>query len=512
MNKSAPWQNLKIGVKDFGPIIEADIELRPLTVFVGPGNTGKSYMAALLYALHRSFNGAAVSRNFPRFRWDESIERYQTLIDRNEHHEQLFQECIGRIEQFIQANFTDSGKFRVSNTLTFGSDLLGWINGEFRWGTSYFPKEIARCLGVSEFRPLLRKRGQAEVQLNLEWFGWTGKENFFRQDSEALVIWFHWLNEIVLKPDNMQAEELTRLVRQATRQRLSPNVASGGGNSALLLGLLDLLGNLLFPHMYCPLHMPTYYLPADRLGLMHAYKPIVSTLISDTAKSPRGRPLFSGMLADFLRQLNEIEDAGSSRGGFRKNLALGIEKEILGGSLRMENRESGPNSTIVYRPDGWKEKLPLMNASSMVTELAPLVLYLRHKVEPGNVLIIEEPEAHLHPAMQVELTRQLAMLIKEGVRVVITTHSEWVLEELSNIVHRSKVTDTVSGQRENGELALTREQVGIWLFQRKKRPKGSVVREVPLDDSGLYSVDYTKVAEELHNSWAEISSRVRDSK
>lgn len=42
-----------LGVKDFGPIAEAQIELRPMTVFVGPSNTGKSYFATLVYALHR---------------------------------------------------------------------------------------------------------------------------------------------------------------------------------------------------------------------------------------------------------------------------------------------------------------------------------------------------------------------------------------------------------------------------------------------------------------------------
>ena len=39
---------------DFGPIAKAEIDLRPLTVFVGPSNTGKSYLAILLYALHKS--------------------------------------------------------------------------------------------------------------------------------------------------------------------------------------------------------------------------------------------------------------------------------------------------------------------------------------------------------------------------------------------------------------------------------------------------------------------------
>ncbi len=78
-----------------------------------------------------------------------------------------------------------------------------------------------------------------------------------------------------------------------------------------------------------------------------------------------------------------------------------------------------------------------MNSSSMISELAPVVLYLRHIVQPGEVLIIEEPESHLHPAMQVEFIRQLAGVVRSGIRVMLTTHSEWVLEELANLIRLS---------------------------------------------------------------------------
>ena len=58
---------LEFQVSDFGPIVDATIELRPLTVFVGPSNTGKSYLAILIYALHRFFSGAWSARR--RFWW-----------------------------------------------------------------------------------------------------------------------------------------------------------------------------------------------------------------------------------------------------------------------------------------------------------------------------------------------------------------------------------------------------------------------------------------------------------
>lgn len=49
--------NVHIAVQNFGPIENAEINLRPLTVFVGESNTGKTYLSAIIYALHQTFEG-----------------------------------------------------------------------------------------------------------------------------------------------------------------------------------------------------------------------------------------------------------------------------------------------------------------------------------------------------------------------------------------------------------------------------------------------------------------------
>ena len=55
--KTRNTPKVEISVRNFGPIAEADLDLRPLTVFVGPSNTGKTYLSVLTYALHRVFEG-----------------------------------------------------------------------------------------------------------------------------------------------------------------------------------------------------------------------------------------------------------------------------------------------------------------------------------------------------------------------------------------------------------------------------------------------------------------------
>ena len=48
---------MKITVKNFGPIKEAkDIKISPMTVFVGPSNTGKSYLAMLIYSIVKTID------------------------------------------------------------------------------------------------------------------------------------------------------------------------------------------------------------------------------------------------------------------------------------------------------------------------------------------------------------------------------------------------------------------------------------------------------------------------
>ena len=152
-----------------------------------------------------------------------------------------------------------------------------------------------------------------------------------------------------------------------------------------------------------------------------------------------------------------------------------------------------------------------MNASSMVSELTPVVLYLRHVVRPSDLLIIEEPESHLHPAMQVEFIRQLAVAVKSGIRILITTHSEWVLEELANLVRLSELPTERREGIDDLDVALHQDEVGAWFFEPSSDQSGSVVREIPLDvESGTFPAGFGLISENLYNRWATISNRIEE--
>ena len=181
------------------------------------------------------------------------------------------------------------------------------------------------------------------------------------------------------------------------------------------------------------------------------------------------------------------------------------------GSVRYENPVMGGYPSFFYKPEGGGEEIPLMNTSSMVSELAPVALYLRHVVQQGETLIIEEPESHLHPAMQVEFTRQLAAVAKAGVRIIITTHSEWVLDELANLVRLSELPESRRKGIGGADYALSPEELGVWLFEPKNRPRGSVVKEIPFEEEfGGFRSGFDEVAMGTYNDYAAISNRVEE--
>jgi len=41
----------RIRIEGIGPVLQADIALRPLTIFIGPNNVGKSYTSIIIHAL-----------------------------------------------------------------------------------------------------------------------------------------------------------------------------------------------------------------------------------------------------------------------------------------------------------------------------------------------------------------------------------------------------------------------------------------------------------------------------
>ena len=492
---------MRLSVSNFGPIAKADIELRPLTVFVGPSNTGKSYLASLIYALHNSF-----SRIFS----PQNIMHPAQEMNGNSGLELTKQEQADFIKWASQTFSSDTPEedMNEESNYTIPTNIQEMFD-EFikHYYSRTIKEEIERCFGVNTINDLIRynsnkKISDIEIYSNLNEtlnspkarINITGNSLGFSTLIPVSLIQISgilttFLNLFISEKNDIAFPE--KLVAEIMINRITSEITRINMEQ---------------------LSHPSYYLPADRTGVMHAHQVVMSSLIRGATTAGVSHklrvPILSGVLGDFLNELLTMSKTSENRDGI-PGAATRIEEEILDGSVHSEGEyEDIPYPEFTYQPDGWNKKLPLMNSSSMVSELAPVVLYLRHMVRHGNTLIIEEPESHLHPSKQVEFMRQLALLSKEGVRIIITTHSEWVLEAISNIV---KVSELPAAQR-NGlpseKIDLKPTDIGIWLFKPKNKPKGSVIEEIKINDNSIdLPDDYYDVMLSLYNEHVEADNR-----
>ena len=249
---------------------------------------------------------------------------------------------------------------------------------------------------------------------------------------------------------------------------------------------------------------------------MQSHRVIASSLVTRSTRGGLERfpelPTFSGVMADFLQQLILYEGAQESD-NMMKNLADALERDALAGQIRTKRGPSGGYPEFVYRPQESKEDIRLTRVSSMVSELAPIVLFLRGTISRGDTLIIEEPEAHLHPAAQTQMAVTLARIVRTGVRVVVTTHSDWLLKEVGNLIRKGELDEKTGNLMDQSSLenSLKPSEVGIWLFHKDNAPSGSTVEEIPFDRSeGVEPEDYEKVAEELYNRSANLQNQLEE--
>lgn len=186
-----------------------------------------------------------------------------------------------------------------------------------------------------------------------------------------------------------------------------------------------------------------------------------------------------------LRIANDLENVQKYTSPF-SSVADMIEKNILNGEVSMTK-----NGDVEFHAKNMPKTkhIPFHLSSSIVKTMASLIIYLRHIANMGDTLIIDEPEMNFHPDVQILLARIFAILTSKGLRLVISTHSDYIVREFNNLIMAEAIStrdqvDIVKGFKYQKEMLLNHSDVSVLYFEQIRK-KTVTATSLDIDEEGF---------------------------
>ncbi len=482
---------LTVSVKNLGPIAEGTVDLKPLTIFVGPSNTGKSYMATAIHVVMKALKG------------DNLVPPRRIFVG-----------------GAMYTNKVIGNHWNVpSEDSSFGNAVWEWARQLKREGAdpqqltvSALPKDIRAGLKEMTVQQMGRVRSDSISHLRQAYrrpaaFVRRGAQpTDFRltlhRDEPLLDMDIQLVDEegadIDLDISNAGIEPSPLALLE---YKPEPNWEPIDIFYEVVSSWLDSLAATVLDRV----PEQSYYLPAARSGIVQGFNILAADLVlrsgrteSNVFSLPRVTTEFVGNLVSLGPPMRRTTDPAMD------DAISFIEDAVLGGKIDLFQPEAFPTSEIFYLPSETQTESGeffLDETSSMVSELAPLILFLKYLVRPGNLLILEEPESHLHPAAQRLMARGIVRLVNSGVRVIITTHSDMFVGQINNALALSNASrNLIEAHGFESSDFLKPEQVNACLFKYDQEKGGNVIQPLDIDpDTGIDEDEFAAVIEAIYN-------------
>lgn len=128
--------------------------------------------------------------------------------------------------------------------------------------------------------------------------------------------------------------------------------------------------------------------------------------------------------------------------------------------------------------------VPVYIASSSIKSLFLIDLYINCLAEKQGLLIIDEPELNLHPDNQRKMAGLLARLVNAGIKIMVTTHSDYLIRELNNRIMLNNEIDNKQALMKDAKMVkqdiLRPEQVKAFSLKDDHS-----IKEVTVDRHGI---------------------------
>ena len=293
---------LRFQISNFGPVKKAQFDLKPLTIFIGSNNTGKSYTAQLVYAVYRALSlaseyGGLYGPLYSHRRAVRSQSRGVTRRGRQSTNQLITPEELEKVLRTLPRLFSGlEDQCLTSYSATFGTDISDLVRDRK-------PRRRTHLEVITAGRQLLsisHTRSSPSVKI---------------LDDRA---------------------EFSSLLRDG-----SLDLQSELRSTAFPEALAGVAWQSYLRHLGHPLN-DSFYLPAARSGILAAW-PLLARVAISTFQRNFGRTTFevgalTGVVGDFLNQFIELTTRGGDQGRVCSRVCT------LQGSLWSERSYSGKST------------------------------------------------------------------------------------------------------------------------------------------------------------------------
>lgn len=406
---------MKITFSNLGSIKKTTLDLRPLTVIIGPNNSNKTYIAYSIYGLLTSckkFSSFSSEIN-PFIEFFQKIDETESETERylilSLHNKDFINRLVDFINKYIHGRL--------------------WNFALKREIDEYFQDTSLKIFSKTNYEMDVTQKELLEAITNIK------RKKFDVTSSQGM-------NPVSYSTLTLE------------KDKFSIHSKSAFLDKDLTHAYSVVFGNFL-EELMASLFKNPFLFPAERNAFVINYKilarnrlDILRTMQRRKIRERSERELellkeqgvinYPQPIEDFLDFLTDLE--------FEKNTNNDLEekRKFCEIAYEIERTIQGKNKTNFKRTKlGGKElkinvkkglDIDLYNASSSIKQLAPLLLYLRYRAKENDLLIIDEPEMNLHPESQAKLLEVLGMLVNAGVNVLLTTHSPYFMSHLNNLV------------------------------------------------------------------------------
>jgi AAA15 family ATPase/GTPase len=398
-------------VKNFAKIVEADVDFNGITVIGGENNTGKSTVGKILYTVFHSMRN--IDRKIKEDRYNtinRIIRKYEILsrVNCRVVRTGVVDDSISGLIECVEVAKNQGEDIAKSIYLYLSQEIIdNPIFPDAEGITSFespdfsiFVDQLVETVELSneEIREtLIRRNFEAEFHGQINQLGGPKKNNIAR-----VIITFDDEEDNSLGKDENDKIEVTV------------------SNNMIKVCTGDV-----------KITTPTVYL--DDPFLLNRLDKITGSYEDLNEASDHSTNLIQALIR------SQLTNSVTEETVIRKKLHRVFERleEAIGGDFVAEKKARG------FIEKGLNKPLRFSNLSTGIkTFLIFEILLLNGEISEGSILILDEPEVHLHPAWQLIFAEVVVLLQEElNLRVFLTTHSPYFLRAIEVYSAKHEIAD-----------------------------------------------------------------------